>query len=229
LWAGGGALRSHSKRGTVAPCHTHSKLINGALTPSAIRGDTRTRRVPSCRDSTRVLVGKTLARSRARVDCLLRGFLGRTWTLAHAQCPEGHQCCARADDAGVHLPGGILSHFRQVTNVTMCQGIMKRAIIVVSLCLLALPAMGQPYPPDGQYYRCRSELECKIAKALSRALTPPGGYHGATPPIPPSSLPAPPPLATPSQEEWKRAIIAEAERFCATFPSDPICHFRDQQ
>ena len=56
-----------------------------------------------------------------------------------------------------------------------------------------------------------------------------GGYHGATPPIPPSSLPAPPPLATPSQEEWKRAIIAEAERFCATFPSDPICHFRDQQ
>jgi hypothetical protein len=42
-------------------------------------------------------------------------------------------------------------------------------------------------------------------------------------------LPAPPPLATPSQEEWKRAIIAEAERFCATFPSDPICHFRDQQ
>jgi hypothetical protein len=98
----------------------------------------------------------------------------------------------------------------------MFQGIMKRAIIVVNLCLLALPAMGQPYPPDGQYYRCRSELECKIA-SLSRALTPP------------SSLPAPPPLATPSQEEWKRAIIAEAERFCATFPSDPICHFRDQQ
>jgi hypothetical protein len=111
----------------------------------------------------------------------------------------------------------------------MYQSMMKRAIIVVNLCLLALPAIGQPYPPDGQYYRCRSELECKIAKALSRALTPPGGYHGAAPPIPPSSLPGPPPLATPSQEEWKRAIIAEAERFCATFPSDPICHFRDQQ
>jgi hypothetical protein len=127
------------------------------------------------------------------------------------------------------LAGGFLSHFRHVTTVPMCQDVMKRAIIVVNLCLLALPAIGQPYPPDGQYYRCRSELECKIAKALSRALTPPGGYHGATPPIPPSSLPAPPPLATPSQEEWKRAIIAEAERFCATFPSDPICHFRDQQ
>jgi hypothetical protein len=38
-------------------------------------------------------------------------------------------------------------------NVAMCQGIMKRAIIVVNLCLLALPAIGQPYPPDGQYYR----------------------------------------------------------------------------
>jgi hypothetical protein len=109
----------------------------------------------------------------------------------------------------------------------MYQSMMKRAIIVVNLCLLALPAIGQPYPPDGQYYRCRSEFECKIAKALSRALAPPGGYHGAAPPIPPSSLPAP--SATPSQEEWKRAIIAEAERFCATFPSDPICHFRDQQ
>ena len=60
-------------------------------------------------------------------------------------------------------------------NVAMCQGIMKRAIIVVNLCLLAFPAIGQPYPPDGQYYRCRSELECKIAKALSRALTLPRG------------------------------------------------------
>jgi hypothetical protein len=114
-------------------------------------------------------------------------------------------------NASVHLPGGILSHFRQVTNVSICQGIMKRAIIVANLCLLALPAMGQPYPPDGQYYRCRSELECKIAKALSRALTPPGGYHGATPPIPPSSLPAPPPLATPSQEEWKRSREDQGE------------------
>jgi hypothetical protein len=119
--------------------------------------------------------------------------------------------------------------FRQVENVPMYENIMKRAIIVVHLCALALPAIGQPYPPDGQYYRCRSEFECKIAKALSRALTPPGGYHGTTPPVPPSSLPAPPPGAPPSQEEWKRAIIAEAERFCATFPNDPICHFQDQQ
>ena len=109
---------------------------------------------------------------------------------------------------------------------------MTRVIIIASLALLVLPAMGQPYPPDGQYYRCRSEFECKIAKALSRAFTPPGGYHGVTPPIPPSPMPAPPPPATPgqsSQEEWKRAIIAEGERFCAAFPTDPICHFRDQQ
>jgi hypothetical protein len=106
---------------------------------------------------------------------------------------------------------------------------MKRAITLASLCLLSLPAAAQPYVPDGTYYPCRSELECKLAKALSRAFTPPGGYHRATPPIPPSPVPPSPPLSTPSQEEWKRAIIAEGERFCATFPSDPICHFRDQQ
>jgi hypothetical protein len=106
---------------------------------------------------------------------------------------------------------------------------MNRVLTLASLCLLSLPAVAQPYVPHGGYYTCRSELECKLAKALSRAFTPPGGYRGAAPPIPPSPLPAPPPLATPNQEEWKRAIIAEGERFCATFPSDPICHFRDQQ
>jgi hypothetical protein len=47
--------------------------------------------------------------------------------------------------------------------------------------------------------------------------------------MPPAPLPAPTPQAMPNQEEWKQAIIAEAERFCANFPSDPICHFRDQQ
>ena len=76
--------------------------------------------------------------------------------------------------------------------------------------------------------RCRSELECKIAKALSRALTPPGSRRGgATHPA--VIVARPPPRARPSQEEWKWAIIAEAERFCATFPSDPNRHFRDQQ
>jgi hypothetical protein len=99
---------------------------------------------------------------------------------------------------------------------------LARAVLLGGLCLLSLPAVAQTYDP------CRSELECKLAKALSRAFTPPGGHRPA-PPMPPASLPAPPPQAKPNQEEWKRAIIAEAERFCATFPSDPICHFQDQQ
>jgi hypothetical protein len=30
------------------------------------------------------------------------------------------------------------------------------------------------------------------------------------------------------QEHWKNAIIAEAERFCAVYPTDPVCHFKDQ-
>jgi hypothetical protein len=30
------------------------------------------------------------------------------------------------------------------------------------------------------------------------------------------------------QEEWRHAIVAEAERFCAAYPTDRVCHFRDQ-
>jgi len=99
---------------------------------------------------------------------------------------------------------------------------LARAVPIGGLCLLSLPAVAQPY------YPCHSENECKLAKALSRAFTAPGGHRPA-PPMLPAPLPGPPPQATPNQEEWKRAIIAEAERFCATFPSDPICHFQDQQ
>ena len=36
---------------------------------------------------------------------------------------------------------------------------------------------------------------------------------------------APPP---PSQQEWKQAIIDEAQRYCDFYPTDPICHFKDQ-
>jgi hypothetical protein len=65
----------------------------------------------------------------------------------------------------------------------------------------------------------------RFHQTMDRVLTPPGGWQqeGAVPPepVPQVSRPAP-------QEEWRNAIIAEAERFCAAYPSDPVCHFKDQ-
>jgi hypothetical protein len=51
--------------------------------------------------------------------------------------------------------------------------------------------------------------------------------------VPPAPVPQPsaPPAAAappPSQQEWKQAIIDEAQRYCNSFPTDPICHFKDQ-
>jgi hypothetical protein len=75
----------------------------------------------------------------------------------------------------------------------------------------------------------------RFRKTVDRALTPPGGWkrETAVPPAPvlqdsgtrsgqyQGSRPLP-------QEQRKNAIIAEAERFCALYPTDPVCHFRDQ-
>ena len=60
---------------------------------------------------------------------------------------------------------------------------------------------------------------------MDRMLTPPGGWRQETAvppePVPQGSRPAP-------QEQWRNAIIVEAERFCAAYPNDPVCHFKDQ-
>jgi hypothetical protein len=81
----------------------------------------------------------------------------------------------------------------------------------------------------------------KYRKAIERALAPPGGWRQGMlvppqtlPPVP--SVPTPPPAAAPApaapqsmtQQQWKDAIIAEAQRFCDTYPTDPICHFKDR-
>ena len=65
----------------------------------------------------------------------------------------------------------------------------------------------------------------RFRKTMGRVLTPPGGWQQETAvppePVPQGARPLP-------QEQWKDAIIAEAERFCAVYPTDPVCHFRDQ-
>ena len=83
----------------------------------------------------------------------------------------------------------------------------------------------------------KGQPSCEVTYALSRAMTPPSMARMVPPaPVPPPgpaySQAAPPPPAaaspSPSQQEWKQAIIAEAQRYCEAFPKDPICHFKDQ-
>lgn len=65
----------------------------------------------------------------------------------------------------------------------------------------------------------------RFHKTVGRVLTPPGGWQRETAvppaPIPQGAHPLP-------QEQWKNAIVTEAERFCAVYPTDPVCHFKDQ-
>jgi hypothetical protein len=64
----------------------------------------------------------------------------------------------------------------------------------------------------------------RFHQTMDRALTPPGGWRQDTA-VPPESVPQDSRLAP--QEQWRKAIIAEAERFCAAYPNDPVCHFKD--
>jgi hypothetical protein len=65
----------------------------------------------------------------------------------------------------------------------------------------------------------------RFHQSMDRMLTPPGGWRQETAvppePVPQGARPAP-------QEQWRNAIIAEAERFCAAYPNDAVCHFKDR-
>jgi len=70
----------------------------------------------------------------------------------------------------------------------------------------------------------------RVHRAVDRALTPPGGWQQNTA-VPPEPVPPAPPAPTThplTQQQWKDAIIVEAERFCAVYATDPVCHFKDQ-
>ena len=65
----------------------------------------------------------------------------------------------------------------------------------------------------------------RFHRTVDRVLTPPGGWQQQTA-VPPE--PVPQGTRSLPQEKWKNAIIAEAERFCAVYPNDPVCHLKDQ-
>jgi hypothetical protein len=121
---------------------------------------------------------------------------------------------------------------------------MLRAAVIVASTLTIVSAQAAEYrrfcTPQNQCFVCvRGQPSCEVTYALSRAMTPPSPPTMArvVPPAPvpspaPSHSQAPPPPAgaapPPSQQEWKQAIIDEAQRYCDSFPADPICHFKDQ-
>jgi hypothetical protein len=65
----------------------------------------------------------------------------------------------------------------------------------------------------------------RFHQTVDRALTPPGGWRQETV-VPPE--PVPQSARPPQQEQWSNAIIAEAEKFCAAYPTDPVCHFKER-
>ena len=120
---------------------------------------------------------------------------------------------------------------------------MLRAAVILASALSVVSAQAAEYRrfcrPHNQCFVCvKGQPSCEVTYALSRAMTPP------TPPsmarvVPPAPVPPPtysqatppPPTAAappPSQQEWKQAIIDEAQRYCDFYPTDPICHFKDQ-
>ena len=120
---------------------------------------------------------------------------------------------------------------------------MLRVAVVVASALLVSQAHADYRrfcAPQGQCFVCpRGQPACEVSYALSRAMTPPTA-PSMDRMVPPSPVPspgpqysqaAPPPAAAPppsSQEQWKQAIIDEAQHYCDAYPKDPICHFQDE-
>lgn len=118
---------------------------------------------------------------------------------------------------------------------------MLRAAVVIASTLIVVSAQAAEYrrfcTPQNQCFVCvKGQPSCEVTYALSCAMTPPSMARIVPPAPVPSSAPSysqaapPPPSAAPppSQQEWKQAIIDEAQRYCDSFPNDKICHFKDQ-
>ena len=120
---------------------------------------------------------------------------------------------------------------------------MLRIAVVVASALLVSQAHADYRrfcAPQGQCFVCpRGQPACEMSYALSRAMTPPSMDRIVPPlPVPSSSsipsqerqaAPLPPEARQPaSQQQWKQAIVDEAQRYCDAYPKDPICHFQDQ-
>ena len=112
-------------------------------------------------------------------------------------------------------------------------------LLIATLATIA-PAAAEDCDLKGAHWVCVPDAEAgnsfeqfldRMHRAVDRAFTPPGGWQ-QNPAVPPESVP--PRAATPattrsmSQQQWKDAIIAEAEKFCAAYPNDPVCHFKDR-
>ncbi len=88
--------------------------------------------------------------------------------------------------------------------------------------------------PNGDAANSFEQFLDRVHRAVDRAFTPPGGWqqNQQNTVVPPESVPPRPPTPATTrsmtQQQWKDAIIGEAERFCAAYPTDPVCHFKDR-
>ena len=105
-------------------------------------------------------------------------------------------------------------------------------VAMLALALCAGPVAAQPYHPYHPYDPGRgfeTMLGVIITNALRPRYQPPPPAYTYVPVT--GAQPRSPGYAAPprTQEQWKAAIVAEAQRFCDAYPRDPICHFHDDR
>ena len=116
-------------------------------------------------------------------------------------------------------------------NRAMTTNPLRLTVAVLVLVASCLPASaGDRYDPG------RAAFDTMLNTLITNALRPPYRppllpYYAPQPYVPgPVAGALPAPQQRPhSREEWKAAIVAEAQRFCDAYPTDPICHFQDDR
>ena len=102
-------------------------------------------------------------------------------------------------------------------------------LTVLALALYASPAAAyctSYHCSDAASSAFQTMVDTMIYNALRpRYQPPPQIVYVPAPPVPPPSVQQRPR----SQQAWKESIVAQAERFCQAYPTDPICHFTDDR
>lgn len=121
---------------------------------------------------------------------------------------------------------------------------MRIISITLALGLLGLASHAQAYQlrrfctPQGSCFVCaRGSPTCEITYALSRGMTFPSvrnnhpgpvyseRLYREQPPLP-GEMMAQRQQRRPSKEEWRAAIMNEAQKFCDAYPQDQQCHWK---
>ena len=112
---------------------------------------------------------------------------------------------------------------------------------LIATFLMQMPPIALPPIPQVQYIPAPPPVNY-VAPDRYYRYYPPGVRPGYQPPPVRSRPVSPPPMQESlpqrpapingqqrglSEDEWRQAIIDEAQKFCTSFPKDSQCHFKD--